>query len=462
MHFILNSRLVQLDSYLTPGLSDVWFLPLGGTGEIGMNMNLYGHRGQWLMVDCGVMFDKSRLQSDGSNSIVSADPNFIASRRHLMVGLVITHAHEDHVGAVPYLWKELQCPIYTTPFTAEVLRRKLSEINLVDSVPIIEVATGDRRQIGHFDVEWLAITHSLPEPHALLLRAGNARIFHTADWKIDPHPVLGRAFDAEAFRVLAGKHVTAMICDSTNALVPGRSVSEGQCFEGLLSLVNRAKGRVIVACFGSNVARLITLSRIADRTGRYMALYGRSLRNMVSAARRTDHWPNEARVADGRHLGYLPRHEVLGVATGSQGEPRAALKRMALGSFQDLELDPGDTVIFSSKVIPGNEEAVASLIAQLREREVTVVEAEAAELPIHASGHPCQDELRQLYRWVKPKVAVPVHGTPQHLDANAAIAREVGVPRQLLGENGDLFELSPRSGIRRKAVKVGRLFHEPN
>lgn len=425
-----------------------------------MNMNLYGHDGQWLMVDCGVMFDKTRLQPDGSNSVVSADPGFIAARRQRLVGLVITHAHEDHVGAVPYLWKELRCPVYTTPFTAEILRRKLSETNFPDSVPVIEVATGDRRQIGHFEVEWLAITHSLPEPHALLLRVKNALVFHTADWKIDPQPVLGRGFDEAPFRKLGDGKVTAMVCDSTNAVVPGHSVSEGQCFDGLMGLVSRAKGRVIVACFGSNVARLITLSRIADRTGRYMALYGRSLRNMVNAARRTDHWPADARVADGRHLGYLPRHEVLGVATGSQGEPRAALKRMAMGSFRDLELEAGDTVIFSSKVIPGNEAAVASLITQLRERDVIVVEAAETELPIHASGHPCQDELRQLYRWVQPEIAVPVHGTAQHIDANAAIASEVGVPRQMRGRNGDLFMFLPRFGIQRKAASVGRLFHE--
>ena len=447
---------------LTPGPKDVWFLPLGGTGEIGMNMNLYGHNGQWLMVDCGVMFDKANLQADGSNSVVSADPHFIALRRQRLVGLVITHAHEDHVGAVPYLWRELQCPVYTTPFTAEILRRKLSEFGLIDSVPIIVVDSGDRQQIGHFEIEWLAITHSLPEPHALLLGAGNTQIFHTADWKLDPDPVLGKPFDAKPFQQLASRKVTAMVCDSTNAVVPGHSISEGQCFTGLMDLVRQAQGRVIVACFGSNVARLITLARIADRTGRYMALYGRSLRNMVSAARRTDHWPTDARVADGRHLGYLPRDEVLGVATGSQGEPRAALKRMAMGNFRDLELDPGDTVIFSSKVIPGNEEAVASLIEQLRQREVTVIEAADAELPIHASGHPCQDELKQLYGWVQPKVAIPVHGTPVHINANAAIARQIGIPTQILGENGDLYRLAPQVGIQRKAVKVGRLVHDRN
>ena len=425
-----------------------------------MNMNLYGHNGQWLMVDCGVMFDKTRVQADGSNSVVSADPHFIAKQRQLLAGLVITHAHEDHVGAVPYLWQELQCPVYTTPFTAEILRRKLTEAGLVDKVPIIEVAAGDTYQVGCFEIEWLPITHSIPDPYAILLRAGKTRILHTADWKIDPNPVLGKPFNAAPFKQLAQQDITAMVCDSTNAVVAGHSISEGECYPGLLKLVKEAKGRVIVACFGSNVARLVTLARIAELTGRYMALYGRSLRNMVAVARRTGHWPDEARVADGRHLGYLPREEVLGVATGSQGEARAALKRMALGTFRDLELVTGDTVIFSSKVIPGNETAVAKLIEQLRQQEIIVIEAADSELPIHASGHPCQEELKQLYQWVQPKVAIPVHGTPEHINANAAIAREVDISSQLVGQNGDLYRLAPHVSVKRKAASVGRIYHD--
>ncbi len=447
-------------SEIIPAHNEVWFLPLGGTGEIGMNMNLYGYMGQWLMVDCGVMFDKSRLQADGNSRVVSADPDFIASQRQRLAGLVITHAHEDHVGAVPYLWLQLQCPVYTTPFTAEVLRRKLVEAGLIDKVPLIEVDVHAPLQIGNFEVSWLALTHSIPEPYALLLRAGKTSILHTADWKIDHDPVLGKPFDASLFQALAGRNITAMVCDSTNALVPGHSISEGQCYAGLLALIRQAKGRVIVACFGSNVARVLTLARIAERTGRYMAMYGRSMRNMVGIARRTGYWPADVRIADGRHLGYLPRHEVLGVATGSQGESRAALKRMAMGTFKDLELEAGDTVIFSAKVIPGNEEAVTKLIKRLRERQVTVIEAADAELPIHASGHPGQDELKQLYQWVQPRAAIPVHGTAEHIAANARIAREVGVPSQLIGENGDLYLLAPQIGIKRKAVKVARMDHD--
>lgn len=453
---------MQFSSDLIPDSSDVWFLPLGGTGEIGMNMNLYGHHGQWLMVDCGVMFDKSKLQADGNNSIVSADPHFIAMQKQRLVGMVITHAHEDHVGAVPYLWKELKCPIYTTPFTAEILRRKLVEYHLIDQVTIIEVENHEQLQIGHFQVEWIPITHSLPEPYSLLITVGNKRIFHTADWKIDKNPIVGQPFNAKFFQQLSTQPIHAMVCDSTNAIVPGHSISEGDCYQGLFDLISHAPGRVLVACFGSNVARLLTLSRIAQETGRYMALYGRSLRNMVSAAKRTGHWPYEAKVADGRHLGYLPKKEVLGVATGSQGESNVALKRMALNTFRDLELENDDTVIFSSKVIPGNESAVELLIQQLRSRGVTVIEANDSPLPIHASGHPCEEELKSLYQWVKPKIAIPVHGTPEHINANASIAQLMRIPIQLKGQNGDLYHLSPNPSIKRKSVKVGRIYHDQN
>ena len=448
-------------SKVNPGKRDFWFLPLGGTGEIGMNMNLYGHNDQWLMVDCGVMFDKTNPLADGSNSVVSADPSFIASRRHQLVGLVITHAHEDHIGAVPYLWQELQCPVYTTPFSAEILRRKLSETDLIHQVPIIEVQSGDITNIGHFEVQWLNITHSIPEPNALVISAGESKVFHTADWKIDADPVLGKPFDKHQFKALADQTITAMVCDSTNATVAGHSISEGDCYDGLLPLIKKAEGRVIVACFGSNLARLITLCKIALKTGRYGAVYGRSMRNMYSAARRTGIWPDNLSLADGRHLGYLPRHEVLGIATGSQGEFGAALRRMANGTFRDLELEPGDTVIFSSKVIPGNEMDVASLVEQLRNRGVNVIEsADVDGPPIHASGHPCQDELRELYRLVQPKIALPVHGTPIHINANAAIAKEIGIPTQMRGENGDLYKLSPLPTLKRKAVKVGRITHD--
>jgi ribonuclease J len=449
---------------MTPTQDDLWFLPLGGTGEIGMNLNLYGHDGQWLMVDCGVTFPKpGRVSADGTvhhrgePPVQMADPAFIADRRDQLAGLVITHAHEDHVGAVPYLWPLLQCPIYTSRFTAEILKRKLAEFDLLHRVPIIVVATGDSRQIGPFNVQWLALTHSIPDPNALMIRTPAGRIFHSGDWKLDDHPLVGHGYSPDTFRALAEEGVDAMVCDSTNATVPGHSVSEAALRKGLNELVSQANGRVVVTCFGSNIARLHTLADVARDTGRYMGLLGRSLVNMSGAAKAAGVWPGSDKLISPAHLGYLPRHEVLAVATGSQGEPRTALKRLANGSHPDIELEPGDTVIFSARAIPGNEDAIAAVIRQLEGLGVTVVTAEQAQLPIHASGHPAQEELEAMYRWVQPRIAIPVHGEAEHMDAHADIAKGTGVPRAMVGRNGDLFMVRPMPGIRRQVVDTGRL-----
>jgi ribonuclease J len=445
-------------STLSPSEDDLWFLPLGGTGEIGMNLNLYGHAGKWLMVDCGVTFNASLTpDSKTLHEVVSADPSFIADRHEDLVGIVITHAHEDHLGAVPQLWRRFRCPVYTTAFTAEFLRRKLAQVGLAGKVPIIEVESRARIDIGPFNVEWLPLTHSLPEPHSLVIRTDAGNVFHTADWKIDYQPVVGEPFDPLPFQELAHENITAMVCDSTNANRPGRSLSEGELYDGLYELIEAAEGRVVVGCFGSNIARLITLAKIAQQTGRYMALLGRSLQNMVSTAQATDVWPKDLRLIDASHLPYLPKSEVLLVATGSQGEPRTALNRLANNSHYACELDAGDTVIFSSIVIPGNELSVARLIAALERKEVHIVVAKAAAKPIHASGHPCADEVAELYRWVQPTIAIPVHGEAEHLHANAAIAKAAFVPVQLVGTNGDLYILSGSVRIRPQVVKAGRI-----
>jgi len=445
-------------SDLTPSINDLWFLPLGGTGEIGMNLNLYGHAGQWLMVDCGVTFNSTLSPEDTTEyEVVSADPSFIAGRHEMLAGIVITHAHEDHIGALPHLWRRFQCPVYTTPFTAEFLRRKLAQFGLLGEVPIIEVHSGDRIDIGSFDVEWLPLTHSLPEPQSLVIRTRAGTVFHTADWKIDNNPVVGRPFDPALFKALAKENITAMVCDSTNANRAGRSISEGDCHKGLFDLIDTAEGRVVVGCFGSNIARLITLARIAVQTGRHMALIGRSLLNMVNTAVATHVWPKELKLIQSSHLAYLPKNEVLVVATGSQGEPRTALNRLANDSHFDMDLEAGDTVIFSSIVIPGNEESVTRLVKNLKRKKVHVFEANAAENPIHASGHPCADEVADLYSWVKPEIAVPVHGEAEHLTANAAIAKQNQVSKQLIGKNGDLYVLSGHSRIRSNAVPAGRI-----
>ena len=442
---------------MTPEQDDLWFLPLGGCGEIGMNLNLYGHDHQWLMVDCGVTFSRAGQPDHCGADVQMADPAFITERREQLAGLVLTHAHEDHIGAVAWLWDRLRCPVYATRFAAEVLRRKLAETGLSGQVPIIEIAAGTTHQVGAFTLTWLDLTHSIPEPNALMIRTAAGNIFHTGDWKLDAAPVIGAGFSEQAFRQLGDEGVDAMICDSTNALVTGHSGSEGSLYRGLLAAIADAPGRVVVACFGSNIARLHTLATIATESRRYMGLLGRSLVNMVSAARATGVWENDTVPIQPAHLGYLPPEEVLAVATGSQGEPRTALHRLAVDAHPDLTLAPGDRVIFSSRVIPGNEEAVASLITRLRQRGIDVVTAEDSARPIHASGHPASEELQTMYQWVRPRLAVPVHGEPAHMQANAQIARASGVPRQLTGRNGDLFMIAPVAGIRRNAVSTGRL-----
>lgn len=437
---------------MTPGADDLWFLPLGGCGEIGINMSLYGHDGSWLMVDAGIGFDREAVEA----RVFTASSDFIAARRDQLQGLLVTHAHEDHVGAVAYHWPRLRCPIFCSRFTAEILQRKLAEAGLAGRAPVHVVAPGSRHQLGPFDIEWVDLTHSTPESRALLIRTAKGNVFHTGDWKLDKAPLVGAGFDSKALEKLGDEGVLAMACDSTNAMVEGRSESEGALYSALLQQVLKAPRRVVVACFGSNIARLVTLAKTAVAARRYPALLGRSLENYYRAARASGLWPVDIDMAQASHMGYLPREEVFMVATGSQGEPRAALSRLASGSHPAMELEPDDTVIFSSRVIPGNEAALQRLYRQLRSRGVNVVTDEAGDAPIHASGHPARDELRDMYRWIRPKIAIPVHGEPEHLDAHAGLARELPVPMVLNVRNGDLAKLAPQPGIRRNAAEVGR------
>lgn len=446
---------------MTPDVNDFWFLPLGGTGEIGMNLNLYGHDGRWLMVDCGVTFEPN-TDLDGEliaprAPVQMADPQFIADRKDRLDGIIITHAHEDHVGALPYLWERFKAPIYTTKFTAEILRRKLAEVDLVDEVTIHIVETNQQLDIGVFTVEWLALTHSIPEPHGLLISTPVGKVFHTADWKLDKAPVVGDAYSKQAYQALAEQEIDAMVCDSTNATVQGWSNTEASLYKGLLSHVEKAPGRVVLTCFGSNIARLHTIAEIAKQTQRHLGLLGRSLINNMNAAKAVGLWTSVETSVDPHHLGYLPAQTVLLVVTGSQGESRTALHRLSLNVFRDMQLEPGDTVIFSSKVIPGNEQAVESLITRLKEMQVNVITDEDSVQPIHASGHPAVEELKSMYQWVKPRCAIPVHGELHHMQANAKVAKSVGVPEQIQGKNGDVFFIAPVRGVRRGAVKTGRL-----
>ena len=425
----------------TPSNDAVLFLPLGGTGEIGMNLNLYGYDGQWIIVDIGITFGGDAFPD---YDVLMADPGFIVSRRQRLAGIVLTHAHEDHVGAIAHLWKRLKCPVYATPFTAAIARFKLARAGLAD-VPLHELPLGARTEVGPFEVEYIGMTHSIPEPNALLITTPAGAVLHTGDWKLDDQPVVGARYDRQRLQALRCEPLLAMVCDSTNAVVPGSTGSEGGLLKPLKEVVEGATGRVIVTSFASNIARLVTLARVAAATERHFGVVGQAMERMVAVARGTGHWPADLpELVDARHLGYLPREEVLAACTGSQGEPRSALARMAADSHRDILLDPGDTVIFSSKLIPGNERPVEQVQARLRALGVELVTD--ADAHVHVSGHPAAEDLKRLYDWVQPPVVVPTHGTPRHLRANADIALGCHVPRVVVIGNGDLCRLGAADG----------------
>ena len=444
--------MVNLD--LHPGQRDFWFLPLGGTGEIGMNLNLYGHAGQWLMLDCGITFEK-QPSGGGRNRVEMADPVFIANRHQALAGIIATHAHEDHIGGLAHLWEQFRCPVYTTPFTRNVLLNKFRRAGI--DAPVITVQQGGTLELGAFRLTWIPITHSTPETSAILIETPVGRALHTADWKLDSGPIVGEAIRPDLFQQLGGRGIDAVVCDSTNASKSGHSVSESELFEGLLAEVMASKGRVVVACFASNVARLQTLGNVAHVSGRHLGLLGRSLQRMVSSARAAGYLKTNFAALDTFDLGYLLPEETLIVATGSQGEVGAALQRLARDDHPDCNLAAGDHVIFSAKTIPGNELEVQALVNSFEVRNIRVTHADHSDRALHASGHPHADELALMYSWLKPRLAIPVHGERFHLECNARVAKGAGVPTQLVGENGDIFDLLNQSKISSK-VPVGRLW----
>jgi ribonuclease J len=421
-----------------PGPDDLWFLPLGGSGEIGMNLNLYGHAGKWLMVDLGISFGDETMPGV---DVIMPDPAFIAERREDLVGLVITHAHEDHLGAVQHLWPELRCPVYATPFTASVLRAKLFEKNLAGRVEIIEVPLSGRFTAGPFDVELVRVTHSVPEPSALILRTPLGAVLHTGDWKLDPAPVTGEPTDEAALIRLGNEGVLAMVCDSTNATVPGSSGSEAAVRESLTELFGRFENRVAISCFATNVARLDSIAAAAAANDRNVALVGRSIWRINEAARANGYLKDVAPFLSEHDAGFLPREKTVLICTGSQGEPRSALSRIAADDHPEITLERGDTVIFSSREIPGNERAIGRVQNMLIGQGVEVITADDAF--VHVSGHPAQDELIRMYQWVCPKLAVPLHGEIRHQTEHARLARSCQVADTIIPENGSIIRLAP-------------------
>lgn len=432
-------------------IGDLAFLPLGGTGEIGMNLNLYRCNGRWLAVDCGIGFGGPEHPEV---DIMVPDAGYIADRRDRLLGLVITHAHEDHIGAVAHLWPQLRCPVYATPFAAAVLRRKLGEAQLVNQVKVHIVPPGGTIDLAPFHLRFIRMSHSIPEAQSLVIETPYGLLLHTGDWKMDPQPLVGPTTDEAALAELGQRGVLAMICDSTNAMVEGHSGSEHDVRTSLCALIRGISGRVAVTCFASNVARVETIAYAAREAGRSVAVVGRSLRNLDAAARECGYLKGIPPFLGEDDIEDVPDDNILILITGSQGEPRSALARVAMDTHPRLALGEGDTVIFSSRVIPGNERAIGTVQDNLVRRGVHLM-TDADHL-VHVSGHPARDELRRLYRLVKPRYAVPVHGEWRHLQAHAELAQQCGA-MPLMMEDGDILNLAPNQVEVVDSAPVGRL-----
>lgn len=432
---------------------ELLFLALGGSGEIGMNVNLYGCQGKWLMVDLGMTF--SGDQYPGVD-LVFADLEFIEERAHQLEAIVLTHAHEDHIGAVPYFAADLGVPIYATPFTADLVRRKLKEAGLVDEVEL-HVIEEDHGQfaVGPFEVTYIPLAHSIAEGNALLIDTPHGRIFHTGDWKLDEDPIIGEPTTEEELVAIGDEGVLALVCDSTNVFNPAPSGSEGAVYKGLLEEVQRHAGkRVMVTTFASNVARLQTLGDVARETGRQICVAGRSLDRIIEVSQDNGYLQDFPDPVDFDTAMGLPRGEVLIIATGGQGEPRAALARMA-DENHPIELVSGDVVLFSSRQIPGNELSIGIVQNKLAARGITMVTDRQSM--IHVSGHPGRPELEALYGWIRPDILVPVHGEMRHMQEQGRLGKECAIPDQVVQQNGDLVRLAPGAPGKIAEVKAGRL-----
>ncbi len=428
------------------------FLPLGGTGEIGMNLNLYRYGGKYLAIDCGIGFGGSE---NPEVEIMMPDPAYIAERRDKLLGLVITHAHEDHIGAVAHLWRQLRCPIYATPFAAAVLKRKLGEAGLNNEARVHVVPPGGKIDLPPFAMQFMPVSHSVPEAQALVIRTPAGIVLHTGDWKMDPTPLVGLPTDEAAFARLGDEGVLAMVCDSTNAMVDGESGSEAEVQESLTRLIGSIKhGRIAVTCFASNVARVQSVALAAREAGRTVSLVGRSLRNLEAAARDCGYLKSVPEFVSEEDAGTIPDDNLLMLVTGSQGEARSALSRIAADTHPNISLGEGDTVIYSSRMIPGNERGIITVQDGLVRRGVRVI-TDDDDLT-HVSGHPAREELKTLYRLVRPKYSVPVHGEWRHLSAHAELARVAGaIP--ILIEDGDILQLSHNRAEVIDSAPVGRL-----
>ena len=437
------------------------FLPLGGSNEIGMNLNAYGfgteENRKWIVVDCGVTFASE--QHIPGVEVILPDPEFLTGVKEDIIGVVLTHAHEDHIGALGHLWEKLEAPLYATPFTAELIKDKLREHNLIDKVELNVVPLKGEINLEPFIVEYVTITHSIPEPNGLKITTPLGVVFHTGDWKVDPDPIVGENIDVKTLTQMGDDGVLAMVCDSTNVFVEGQSGSEGAVRKELIKLVSEQKGKVAIACFASNVARVLSGVEAAKQSGRAVCLLGRSMVRVVGAARKVGIITDTVFVEPEKASTYKD-NEILYLCTGSQGEPRAALKRIAQGKHPSLNMGQGDTVIFSSREIPGNERDIYDLINDFMLAGVEVVTAH--ERAIHVSGHPCRDELAQMYSWVRPQIAIPTHGERRHLIEHARLAKSLQIKETITPRNGEMVQIAPNGPMIVDEVPNGRLYVDGN
>jgi ribonuclease J len=434
----------------TPG-NELLFLALGGSDEIGMNVNLYGCNGKWIMIDLGLTFAGGEYPGV---DLVLPDLEFIENNKADLLGIILTHGHEDHIGAIPYLAADLGVPLYATPFTATLIKGKLEDEGIADQVNLKVIEQGGGFTLGPFGLRYMSLAHSIPDMNAVVIDTPYGRVFHTGDWKLDDAPVLGDVVEAEAIKAIGDEGVLALVCDSTNAFNPEHSGSEGSVRADLVREVKAAKGRVLITSFASNAARLQTLHDVAKATKRQLCVAGRSLDRIVRAAQANGMLKDFPGPMDFDAAMRLPRSELMIVATGGQGEARAALARIATDSHQ-LKLDEGDTVIFSSKQIPGNEKAIGAIQNALARKEVIMVTEKQAH--VHVSGHPGRPELKIMYDWIRPQNLIPVHGERRHMAEQARFGRSCGIPNALVQSNGDVVRLAPGKPKIIARERTGRL-----
>jgi len=418
------------------------FCPLGGSGEIGANMNLYAYgpedNQKWIIVDMGVTFADDSLPGI---DLIYPDPGFILDKKDDLLGIVLTHGHEDHIGAVVHIWPSLKCKIYATPFTAVLIQEKFKEKRIDISQYLKIIQLNGKINLGPFEIDFITLTHSILEPNGLCITTPAGVILHTGDWKIDPNPLIGGNMDQRKLKEIGDKGVIAMICDSTNVFSEGRAGSEGEVRESMLRIMEGKSKKIIVTSFASNVARMETIFYCAKKTGRNICLVGRSMHRIYKAARKCGYMQNLVEPMDSRDAKKIPREKIIYLCTGTQGEPMGAMNRIVNGVHPDVYLEQGDTVIFSSKIIPGNEKKLYQLHNLITKADVEIITEENAF--VHVSGHPNRDDLKDMYSWVKPKCIIPVHGEHRHMKEHVIFAKKMQIPQTVLIENGDIVKIFP-------------------